>query len=159
MKLPKRKPTRLKNYDYSQNGYYFVTICTHKKEKLLCKIVGEGLCALPKIILSDIGKATDKAINFINQKYETISVDKYVIMPNHLHMIIKIEKLAGGRGDPPLHKIIGELKSFTTHIYGKTLWQRSFHDHIIRNEKDYQKIWNYIETNSQKWEFDCFYTP
>ena len=65
---------------------------------------------------------------------------EHVIMPNHLHMIIKIEKLAGGRGDPPLQEIIGKLKSFTTHIYGKPLWQRSFHDHIIRNEKDHQKI-------------------
>ncbi len=158
MNLPHRKSPRLKDYDYSQNGYYFVTICTHKKQKILCKIVGEGLCALPKITLSEIGKITDKAITFINQNYETLSVDKYVIMPNHLHLIIKIDKQMGGHGDPPLQNVIGYLKSFTTHKYGKTLWQRSFHDHIIRDEKDYLKIWNYIDTNPQKWGEDCFYT-
>lgn len=157
MDLPKRKNARLKDYDYTQNGYYFITICTHKKQKVLCDIVGEGLCALPKIILSEIGKITDEAINFINQNYKTISVDKYIIMPNHLHLIIKIDNQTGGHGDPPLPNVIGYLKSFTTHKYGKPLWQRSFHDHIIRGKNDYLKIWNYIDTNPQKWSEDCFY--
>ena len=78
-------------------------------------------------------------------------------MPNHIHLIIK--KQTGGRRDPPLqiYNIIGDLKSFTTHKYGEKFWQRSFHDHIIRDEKDYLKIWNYIETNPQKWREDCFY--
>ncbi len=157
MDLPKRKRTRLQGYDYSQNGYYFVTICTKDKEKLLCEIVGEGLCALPKTNLTDIGKITDNAINFVNQKYDRITVDKYVIMPNHIHLIIKIEKQTGGLGGPPLQHVIGRLKSFITHKYGKPIFQRSFHDHVIRGEQDYLKIWNYIDTNPQKWSEDCFY--
>ncbi len=155
--LPKRKPTRLKNYDYSNNGYYFITICTDKKQCILGKIVGEGLCALPSIELSAIGKTVKNSIEYINKKYDNISVDKFVIMPNHVHLIIA--KQTGGHRDPPLqiYNIIGDLKSFTTHEYGKTLWQRSFHDHIIRGEEDYLKIWNYIDGNPQKWEKDCFY--
>ena len=157
MELPNRKRTRLKDYDYSQNGYYFITVCTHNKQKILCDVVGEGLCALPSIKLTVIGESVKNSIEYINEKYDNISVDKYVIMPNHIHLIIK--KQTGGRRDPPLqiYNIIGDLKSFTTHKYGEKFWQRSFHDHIIRDEKDYLKIWNYIETNPQKWREDCFY--
>ena len=112
--------------------------------------VGEGLCALPIIQLSPIGKKVNKAIDFIDINYNGISVDKYVIMPDHIHMIIKID--AGGRGDPPLQiqDVIGRFKSFTTHEFGKTLWQRSFYDHIIRGEEDYLEIWEYIENNPYK---------
>ena len=158
MDLPKRKPTRLKNYDYSSCGAYFITICTHKKQKILCDIVGEGLCALPITKLTPIGEAVKVSIKYIADNYGNISVDKFVIMPNHIHLIITNQ--TGGRGDPPLqiYDIIGNFKSFTTHKYGKTLWQRSFHDHIIRGENDYLKIWNYIDTNPQKWQDDCFYT-
>ncbi len=158
MDLPKRKPTRLKNYDYSSCGAYFITICTHKKQKILCDIVGEGLCALPITKLTPIGEAVKVSIKYIADNYGNISVDKFVIMPNHIHLIITNQ--TGGRGDPPLqiYDIIGNFKSFTTHKYGKTLWQRSFHDHIIRRENDYLKIWNYIDTNPQKWQDDCFYT-
>ena len=157
MELPNRKPTRLKNYNYSNNGYYFITICAHKKQKILSCIVGEGLCALPSIKLTPIGEVVNESINYINNNYTNIFVDKYTIMPNHIHMIIS--KQTGGHGDPPLqiYDIIGRFKSFTKNKYNATLWQRSFHDHIIRDENDYLKIWNYIDTNPQKWNEDCFY--
>ena len=155
--LPNRKPTRLKNYDYSQNGYYFLTICTHNKQKILCNIVGEGLCALPSVRLTAIGETVKNSIEYINEKYDNVLVDKFVIMPNHVHLIIAIQ--TGGHGDPPLqvYDIVGRFKSFTANNYNGMLWQRSFHDHIIRGEKDYLKIWNYIDTNPQKWNEDCFY--
>ena len=158
MDLPKRKPTRLKNYDYSSDGAYFITICTHKKQNILCDIVGEGLCTLPIAKLTPIGEAVKESIKYIACHYDNTAVDKFVIMPNHIHLIITNQ--TGGHGDPPLqiYDIIGNFKSFTTHKYGKTLWQRSFHDHIIRGENDYLKIWNYIDTNPQKWQEDCFYT-
>ncbi len=156
MNLPKRKPTRLKDFDYSHNGAYFVTICTKDKECILSKIVGEGLRALPKNILAPIGIEIEKSIQYINDNYEGVTVDKYVIMPNHIHLIVALDD-AGGHGNPPLQYIIGQLKSYTTKQFGNYLWQRSFHDHIIRGEKDYKKIWEYIDTNIQKWEEDCFY--
>ena len=64
---------------------------------------------------------------------------------------------AGGHGNPPLQTVIGQFKSYTTNKFGNALWQRSFHDHIIRGKKDYQKIWEYIDTNVIRWEKDCFY--
>ncbi|MBP3337116.1 MAG: transposase [Clostridia bacterium] len=157
MTLPKRKPTQLKGYDYSQNGAYFITICTHNKEHILSKIVGEGLCALPKNTLTPIGTETEKAILYINENYIGVKVDKYVIMPNHIHLIIIITNNSGGHRGPPLQSIIGQLKSYSTNKYGNILWQRSFHDHIIRSENDYQKIWKYIDTNVIRWKNDCFY--
>ena len=145
--LPKRKQIGLENFDYSSPGAYFITICTHNRECILSDIVGEGLCALPKIKLTDIGKTIENALKHIGQQYGNIWVDRYVIMPDHIHMIII--KQTGGHGDPPLQvcDVIGRFKSFTTHQYGHTLWQRSFYDHIIRNEKEYLKICDYIENN------------
>ena len=155
--LPNRKPTRLKNFDYSANGAYFVTVCTHNKQKLLCNIVGEGLCALPQILLTDIGREINSSILYINNHYKNIHIEKYVIMPNHIHMIVVIGNYTGVDGTPPLQSVVGALKSYTTRKHGKKLWQRSFHDHIIRDQADYLKIWNYIETNPAKWQTDCFY--
>lgn len=157
MNLPKRKPTRLKDYDYSSPGAYFVTICTKGRKELLSKItVGQGICALPKSQNTAIGDEVEKAILYINNN-RGVSVDKYVIMPNHIHFIIIFD--SGGGGTPPLQNIIGKFKSYTTKQFGEILWQRSFHDHIIRGEQDYNKIWEYIDTNVAKWEEDCFYSP
>ena len=161
MELPKRKSTRLKSFDYSRDGYYFVTICTHKKQKILCDIVGEGF-PLPRLTLQ--GKITEKYILNINKKYLCVKPDKYVIMPNHIHIILQIDN--NGRGDPSptISNVIGWLKyNITKEInqsnsrYGQNIFQRSFHDHIIRGESDYLKIWNYIDTNPAKWNEDCFY--
>ena len=157
MEIKNRKPTRLKEYDYSCDGVYFVTICTKDRKCLLCQIVGEGLCALPQTNLTDIGYKIKSSIEFINTQYKNINIDNYVIMPNHIHMLIRYEQVSGGHGDPPLQDVIARLKSFTTHQYGKPLWQRSFHDHIIRNEQDYIEHYTYIENNPAKWEFDELY--
>ena len=157
MELKKRKPTRLAEFDYSSAGAYFVTVCTKDRKHLLCNIVGEGLRALPTIQLTKIGDDVENAIRHMNHTYPDVCVDKYVIMPNHIHMIIKIEPNAGGLGDPPLQDIIGRFKSYTTHKFCDVLWQRSFYDHIIRNEQDYLEIWQYIDNNPAKWEEDEFY--
>ena len=155
MSVQKRKSPRLKEYDYSLPGAYFVTVCTKEKKCLLSEIVGEGLCPLPENRLTPIGEEIKSSIRFINDNYPGVTIDRYVIMPNHIHLIVIIE--TGGDGTPPLQDIIGRLKSYTTGKYGAELWQRSYHDHIIRGEEDYQKIWNYIDENPLKWELDCFY--
>ena len=157
MNLPKRKPTRLKEYDYSTPGIYFITICTHNRKCLLSNIiVGEGLCALPQNTLTPIGNEIEKSIQYINDNYIGVKIDKYVIMPNHIHLILILDD-SGGHGNPPLQNVIGKLKSYTTNKFGNILWQRSYHDHIIRGEKDYRKIWEYIDTNVIRWKKDCFY--
>ena len=155
--LQKRKSNRLQNFDYSTNGAYFITICTYNKECILSKIVGEGLCALPTINLSPIGEEIEKSIKYINDYYDNIKIVKHIIMPNHIHLLIEINNQTGGHGDPPLQSIIGQLKSYTTHKYGKQLWQRSYYDHIIRNEEDYLNVWEYINNNVKKWTEDKYY--
>ena len=156
MTVPKRKSTRLYGYDYSSNGAYFVTVCTRGREKLLCDIVGEGLCALPQVRLTETGEIVEESIAYINSAYDNVKIDKHVIMPNHIHLLITIDG-SGGHGDPPLQTVVGGLKSYTTHKYGGVLWQRSFYDHVIRNREDYEDVWRYIDTNPVRWQEDKFY--
>ena len=152
MYLPKRKPTRLKDFDYSQNGYYFITICTHNKQKTLCDIVGEGL-APPETILSNYGEIVKEQLLNLEKRYCGVKVDKFVIMPNHIHIILVLEKTGGASPSPTVSDIICGLKSLTTRASGlKPFWQRSFHDHVIRGKQDYLKIYNYA-----KWSEDCFF--
>lgn len=166
MGLPERKPNRLRNYDYSTPGAYFITICTQDRKCILSRIedcapVGEGF-PLPK--LTKYGFITERYIQNINKKFPSIFPEKYIIMPNHIHMILRVDS---GRGDPSptVEQAIGWLKYMCTkeinsewNIIGQKVFQRSFHDHIIRNDGDYSMIWNYIDTNALKWREDCFYT-
>ena len=171
MDLPNRKPTRLKDCDYSKAGYYFVTICSQNKAKIFGNIVGDGVYDIPKIKLSPKGEIVEKYIQKLNSQYDNICIDKYVIMPNHIHLIIKISdtitnsNILSGMSQAPyptanaiIPKFISLYKRYCNRECGENIFQRSFHDHIIRGEEDYLKIWNYIDTNALKWEEDCFYT-
>ena len=163
MDLPKRKQTRLKGYDYSQSGAYFVTICTHTKKHLFGKIKNE------KMELNKLGEIVNSEIQKIESRYSNIRIDKYVIMPNHIHMIVCNLESEGINPFPTkkqdISKVVGKFKAGVTRIVGnafmhsedKRIWQSSFHDHIIRDKVDYDKIWEYIDTNVIKWEEDCFY--
>lgn len=172
-----RKPNRLCNYDYSQNGCYFITVCMKDKKHMLSHItnVGAGFHARPKeIVKTPIGYDFEKSLFFVANKY-SFTVENYIIMPNHVHLLLTFDNdfysclggcenlpksdnnHMGGRGNPPLQKAIGEIKSYTTKLYRERendfsliLWQRSFYDHIIRNEEDFQNTWNYIEYNALK---------
>ena len=161
MDHPYRKSLRLENYDYSQNGAYFVTVCTANRRKILSQVVGAGFHAGPIVELSEIGIEIEKTIKYYNTRYDQV-FDKYVIMPNHLHCIIIYEK--GGHGNPPLPDLVGQLKSYTTlrfNVMNSTtrlsLWQRSYYEHIIRNETDYLNIWQYLDDNPAKWIDDEYY--
>ncbi len=166
MNLPKRKRTRLKGYDYSLPGKYFITVCTKDRKQLLGKIVGRGDFDAPQMILSNYGSILNKYIRFMNEKYSHINVEKYVIMPNHFHFILNITSHNLGLGglsasakpyNYETSKFVSLLKRYCNREYGKNIWQASFNDHIIRGERDYLKIWQYIDSNAQKWEQDCFY--
>ncbi len=173
LNLPQRKSQRLRNYDYSQNGAYFITICTHNKEHLFGTI-GNGIS-----ILNEFGHIVEKHIEKMSTLYEYITIDKYVVMPNHAHIIIMIcrERIAcvpQNEYDPTkliIPKIVQGFKSAITkecrEITEKgthtmrslqKIWQKSYYDHIIRNEAEYKKIWEYIDTNPLKWELDEYYT-
>ena len=161
--LPDRKPTRLRSYNYSSSGAYFITICVKDKRQLLGKILGGGDFDAPQMILSKYGQILDKHINLMNIKHDYIKIDKYVIMPNHFHLILNIKENTDGASETAapynssISKFVSLLKRFCNRDYGENIWQRSFHDHIIRDEKDFSRIWKYIDTNVSKWTKDCFY--
>ncbi|MDO5477690.1 MAG: transposase [Clostridia bacterium] len=161
--LPKRKATRLKNYDYSAHGAYFITICVKDKKCILGKIVGDGDFDVPQMILSEYGVILDKYIHLMNDKYSHIKTDKYVIMPNHIHLILSVTAYKNGASETAapynneISKFISLLKRYCNREYSKNIFQRSFNDHIIRGEKDYAKISEYIDTNIIRWQKDCFY--
>ena len=162
--FPQRKTLRLAGYDYSQNGAYFITICTHHRKHLFGRIlVGQGL-APAEMQLSDFGEIAEQELLSINTRYPTVYLEKYVIMPNHIHAIIHLDSHAAGASPcPTLSDVVCSFKSLATrkckqHGWQSSVFQTSFHDHIIRNQADYQEIWHYIDTNPIKWESDEFYT-
>jgi len=168
---------RLKNYDYSQSGAYFVTICTHNREFLFCEIVN---C---KIVLNEKGKMVEKWWYELNNKFTNIETDLYVVMPNHFHGILVInnppveadirvctdnitDQSKGEHTGSALHKIVQWFKTMTTNDYiknvktknwapfDKKLWQRNYYEHIIRNEIELNRVREYIMNNPLKWELD-----
>jgi len=159
--LPQRKHPRLKDFDYSQNGAYFVTICTKDRKYLLGTIpVGRGALTPPEIQLSEIGRITEFHIQNINSVYEGVLIEKYAIMPNHIHLLIRIENDGGMRASrPTIQTIIRSFKTMVTRKIGFSIWQDSFHEHIIRNEADFLAIWKYIDENPIKWQEDKYYSP
>lgn len=156
MEFPQRKPNRLKDFDYSQNGAYFITICVKDKKKLL----GGIAAGQDTIELSEYGLAVEQAIQGIAQHYSNAAVEKYIIMPNHIHLIIMLREAdVRTMTAPTISRIIKHMKEFVTKKTGRSFWQKTFHDHIIRNEREYQEIWEYIHTNPMKWKEDCFFIP
>ena len=159
-KLPKRKQIRVKDYDYSQNGYYFVTICTYKKQSLFkTSIVGNDPCVVPSD--EPQNKIIEKWLLKLKEKYD-IKIDYYVIMPNHIHLILVINSERHmGRSLPEMMRW---FKTMTTNEYinlvkhnilkpfDKKLWQKSYYEHIIRDEEDYINTAQYILDNPLKWD-------
>ena len=163
--FPKRKRNRLKNYDYSSTGAYFITICTKDKKALFWSdnqpnFVGEDII-LPSdsVKLSIYGKIIEEAIKYIPEHYPHIELLQYVIMPNHIHMILRIPYDNGRMISSPTSVLIavGQMKRYASKKIGEPIWQRSFHDHIIRDKSDYEKISKYMYENPIKWQYDCFY--
>ncbi len=166
MIMEKRKHPRLDNYDYSRNGMYFVTVCAKNKKNLFGSFtVGRGLApAENPIELNNLGKLVEQCLLATESRYQNISVDKYVIMPNHLHAIIRIEEAAGASPRPTLMDAICSFKSIATRecnkadgIAGRQIFQTSFYEHIIRTQVDYNDIWYYIDRNPLKWLDDELY--
>ena len=114
-------------------------------------------------ILTPIGKIIEDCILSLPLHNHGIRLDKYVVMPNHIHLLLRFVPAEGGQSRPPLQKVMQSLKSVTTRKcwqFGiSKLWQRSFYDHVIRNETDYLKIWQYIEENPLRWSEDVFFEP
>ena len=163
--LPKRKQIRIENYDYSTPGAYFVTVCTANREKLFWSDCRGELCSPAdtaetgdhrsplRVELSDIGTIVDKEIQKLSSVYNAVRVDKYCIMPDHIHFILSIDTDENGRTQfaPTISRVIKHFKGTITKQVGRPIWQKSFYDHGIRNQQDYNEIWEYIENNPLKY--------
>ena len=218
-KLPQRKHVRLKNYDYSQDGAYFVTICTKDRKPLLGTVpvgrgaltppqdaltttipvgrgaltppedalsttipvgrgaltppqdalttttpVGRGALTPPEVQLSRIGEISERYILNMNAAYACVHVDHYVIMPNHIHLLLRIDSSSADSGGmrasrPTLQTIIRSFKTMVTRQIGDSIWQDSFYEHIVRSEASYLEIWKCIDENPIKWQEDKYYAP
>jgi len=169
-KLITRKQIRLKNYDYSLDGYYFITIGSKNRNNIFGEIINNentvgALLACARIELSQIGKIIEKQWRNIPNQYNNIKLDHSVIMPNHIHGILVINKRAQASSAPTVSQIIRSFKSKSTMEYLKyindnnlnipgKIWQRSFYDRIIRNERSLNAIREYISNNPENWEKD-----
>ena len=150
------KPPRLPGYDYTTPGYYFVTFNTKvRNQNILASIHDVGAAALggPVVRLTAAGKIVHELIENINHVYLDVGVDCYVIMPDHVHLILV---LGCADGPPraavptPLSRVVNTLKSLATKRYGEPLWQDEYYDHIIRNDTDLNEIRAYIQNNPLK---------
>ena len=148
-----RKRTRIEHYDYSTPGIYFVTVCTNHRQKILWNGVGADIIRPSRPPLSALGKIVEQAILQIPTHYETIFVDKYCIMPDHIHLLLRIESNRDGRiiSAPTLSTVVGSMKRWVSRQTGRPVWQKSFYDHGIRNQTDYDSVWQYIENNPLKY--------
>ena len=144
-----RRSIRLRGYDYSNNGVYFITICTQNRECLFGKIVDN------EIVLNKAGQIINDGWIKLKNEFLNIESNEYIVMPNHFHGIITVgaplvgaQNRAGTRPAPTVGDIVGTFKSLTTNkyiqgvksgdfpLFNKRIWQRNYHEHIIRNEKD-----------------------
>ena len=184
--LPKRKNTRWDKQDYSHPGEYMITICVRDMKQILSKItagnpqtVGDDVLVVPRVELTYYGQIADKYINQLNDFYDNIIVLKYVIMPNHIHLLLQIPDGTTGTSSPtkttdgtkceimpsstgertdarPVeHSVISDFvstfKRFVHRDIGTKIFQRSYHDHVIRDENDLIGSINYIENNPYRW--------
>jgi REP element-mobilizing transposase RayT len=163
--LPKRKHPRLDHYDYSTAGAYFVTICTQNRRCILSRIVGRGLAPAETegIKYTTFGKIAEEQLLLLEDRYPCLSVERYVIMPNHIHVILVLEgDAAGASPRPTIMDAICAYKSLTTRECKKVgkaekLFQTSFYEHVIRGREDYEEIVKYIHENPMRWYYDELY--
>ncbi len=155
--LPNRKLNRLQGFDYSQNGGYFVTICTAKCEFSLSEIVNNG------VALSPIGEIVKKHWLNLEIFFNNCHLDLFVIMPNHFHGIIFIDNNLKSDKQNSLSNFIRNFKSFSSNEINKTFqnqyfkWQKSFYDIIIRDEQSLENIRTYIINNPINWSNDKYF--
>ena len=159
--IKNRHTIRLQGYDYSQSGYYFVTICTHDREWLFGEIVNG------QMELNQTGQIVNQILQSLSNRFD-IKLDQFQIMPNHVHAIIVIvgaqfiaphnNVVATFQGvinhAPTLGDVVRYFKAQTAYLSKIKLWQRNYHEHIIRNDRELWAIRQYIKNNPKNWEQD-----
>ena len=167
MSLPKRKPNRLPRFDYGTVGAYFITICAREKKKVFGRVVGGGVLDAPRVSPSPHGEIVIAQLEAMTNFYPDLQIEKYVVMPNHIHFIVVVTQGPSGasRTPPPtgvranqtIPAFVSTLKRMTNRTAGVQLWQRGYYDHIIRDQLDYDTIWQYIDEYPANWPHDQFY--
>lgn len=160
--MPKRKHARLDHYDYSTAGAYYITICTQGRRCLLSRIVGRGL-APAEIQYTAYGRIAQEQLLLLEQRYPSLKIDQYVIMPNHIHAILLLKESIETNQRPTIMDIVCAYKSLTTRQCKlmqpiDKLFQTSFYEHVLRGRKDYDEIAEYIVNNPKQWELDTLYS-
>ena len=158
-KLPIRHTTRLQGYDYNTPGTYFLTICVEHRKCLLSRIVGTGVLDGPKIELLPYGQIAAKHLRELNHFSDEICIESYVIMPNHIHILVRV--LDGPSRTPvptaqnsTISRFVSTFKRFCNREYGKNIWQARSYDHIIRDQADFDQHLQYIYENPFGWQKD-----
>ena len=138
---------------------YFVTICTKDRRNILSRIIENGKYKKSIVEKTKIGEDVQSTLEYINNNKQDVSIEEFVIMPNHVHLLIKIWG-TGGHGNKPLHRIIASVKSYVCKLQREKIeiWQRNYYEHIVRSEKELEEIWKYIDENPVKWKEDELYT-
>ena len=167
--MPIRKPLRMSHYDYNTPGAYFLTFCTHNRKHFLSHIVRAN-AESPESQLTTSGKIVHTVMQNIPAHLH-VTIDRYVIMPNHVHLIAVITEQdvmreireSPQQGRSIMSKLIGYIKmnaskAIRQHYDDVAVWQRGYHDHVIRNQGDYVALAQYIQTNPLRWELDQLYT-
>ena len=168
--LPKRKNTRMKNYNYNWMSSYFLTICSKNHVNIFGSITKkyienkaedfkERVPITAEVKLTEIGKIVQQYIESSKEVYKNIDVENYVIMPNHIHLLLYVSYNDNEtkKFSAEIPKYVSSLKHLVNKECGENVFQRSYHDHIVRGEKDFDKIWDYIDGNPIRWHEDCFY--
>ena len=188
-----RKELRLKEFSYSENAAYFITICCKGGRHLLCEIeadapdqlrsVGVGVpddpsltgCKTPgfKRIYTKTGIIVENKLKEMSEQFSGTALEKYVLMPNHLHLLLSVDLEKGSSGTPTptglsgtdqkrsnerVPAFVSYLKRSTNRSSGMEIWQRGYYDHVVRDYPDYCRIWNYIGNNPYRWFEDTYYT-
>lgn len=173
--LPQRKNIRYHGFDYSSNGAYFITVCTLNRRNILSK-VGDGASTSRdddyNFYLTSYGKIVEKYL-LSSENIKNVKVDKYVIMPNHIHVIFFIRNEDSITAPSPnefrdveapsptnmmIPHVISAFKRLCIKEIGENIFQRSYYDHIIRDNDDYVRCKNYILQNPRNWRLDELYT-
>lgn len=152
--MPKRKPIRIVGFDYASSGAYFITICTVNREKLFWSgSRGDLRSPADGFVLSHSGMIVEQEIRKLDTVYPGVRVEKHCIMPDHIHLILVIGGEPDGRTQfaPTVSRVIKQFKGSITKQIGRPIWQKSFYDYGIRNQQDYDEIWEYIDNNPLKY--------
>lgn len=153
-----RKTHRYEGYDYASAGSYFVTICLYQRSPILSDVVEDA-----RVVLSEPGEMIVEALNELSNKYQSVALDSYIVMPDHVHAILHLGTDPDQLENPSLGTAIGWFKTMSTNWYirgvktsgwpryDKHFWQLNFYDRILRNESEVETRREYIANNPSRW--------